>query len=335
MLSRFASFPLQKNILQCAPGILVCAFLAVAAGYIATFGGSGVLWALVAGIAIASFWQPSPAFADGIEFCGKHVLRLGVAMLGFQISASALQVLDVATIGALAAAVLIILAIGYAAGPLLGIDRYLALVLAASVAICGAAAAAAFAVAVPREQVSKRDLGCTIGIVSLLSLAAMLAYPPLASLLRLDAFETGVLLGASIHEVVHAVGAGYSVDTTTGDVATVTKLMRVALLAPALMLVVVACGEKAKAAPIARPPLFLVAFVAFAAANVAGLVPHAFAGIAAPTSRFCLLMAMAAIGLMLPWRSVFSYGWRPVALLLLLSAILFVLMAAFVSRMSL
>ena len=61
-----------------------------------------------------------------------------------------------------------------------GIERNLSLVLAASVAICGAAAAAAFALAVPRERISKRDLGCTIGIVSLLSLAAMLIYPVLA-----------------------------------------------------------------------------------------------------------------------------------------------------------
>ena len=75
-----------------------------------------------------------------------------------------------------------------------------------------------------------------------------------------------MLLGASIHEVVHAVGAGYSVDMATGDVATVTKLLRVALLAPALMLVVVACGEKEKTTPLSsRPPLFLVCFCGFRA----------------------------------------------------------------------
>jgi uncharacterized integral membrane protein (TIGR00698 family) len=327
--------PMSQELLQHAPGIVLCALVAVAAAAVATFGGSGVLWALLGGTAIASFWQPGTAFIKGIEFSAQYILRIGVALLGLQISASAIQVLDAATIAALAANVAIILVVGYVAGPLFGIERNLSLVLAASVAICGAAAAAAFALAVPREAISKRDLGCTIGIVSLLSLAAMLMYPVLASLLHLNSFATGVLLGASIHEVVHAVGAGYSVDTTTGDVATVTKLLRVALLAPALMLVVMACGEKEKTSPIVRPPLFLVAFAVFAAANIAGLVPEAIVNVAAPSSRFFLLMAMAAIGLMLPWRSVFSYGWRPVALLVFLSAILFALMAAFVSRMSL
>jgi uncharacterized integral membrane protein (TIGR00698 family) len=327
--------PMPGGLLQCAPGIVLCFLLAAAAATLAIVGGSGVLWALLAGTAIASVWQPSVTFIKGIEFSAKYVLRVGVALLGFQISASALQVLDAATVTALAANVLIILLIGYAAGPFFGIERNLSLVLAASVAICGAAAAAAFALAVPREEISKRDLGCTIGIVSLLSLAAMLVYPVLAGLLHLNSFETGVLLGASIHEVVHAVGAGYSIDSPTGDVATVTKLLRVALLAPALMLVVMACGDKTKATPIIRPPLFLVAFAVFAAANIAGFVPEAVTRIAAPSSRFFLLMAMAAIGLMLPWRSVLSYGWRPVALLIFLSAILFALMAAFVSRIPL
>jgi uncharacterized integral membrane protein (TIGR00698 family) len=332
MLPRIHS--ISDGLLQYAPGVVLCAFLAAVAALAATFGGSGVLWALLAGTAIASLWQPSEAFVKGVEFAGKHVLRVGVALLGFQISATALQVLDAATIAALAANVLIILLIGYAAGPLFGIDRDLSLVLAASVAICGAAAAAAFALAVPRDEISKRDLGCTIGIVSLLSLAAMLLYPVLASLLHLNSFETGVLLGASIHEVVHAVGAGYSVDTVTGDVATVTKLLRVALLAPALMLVMTMQGEKARSVAVVRPPLFLVAFAVFALANIAGLVPAPVAQVAAPSSRFFLLMAMAAIGLMLPLRSVVSYGWRPVALLLLLSAILFALMAAFVSGLA-
>ena len=52
--------------------------------------------------------------------------------------------------------------------------------------------------------------------------------------------------------------------------------------------------------------------------------------IAAPLSRFCLVTAMVAIGLTLPWRSLTAYGWRPVAMLLTLSVLLFALVACFV-----
>lgn len=80
------------------------------------------------------------------------------------------------------------------------------------------------------------------------------------------------------------------------------------------------------------PPLFLLGFVAFALFNVSGLIPSSVQVTAAQLCRFCLVMAMAAIGFTLPWRSVKSYGWRPVSLLLILSDILLLLMVAFVSE---
>lgn len=331
MLSRLpaaTTLDLQRSV----PGLAFCALVGAVSTALASYIGSGVVWALLIGIAIASVWTVPQALEPGVAIAAKQVLRLGVALLGFQISAATLHVLDAVTICALTVNVLLILGAGYLIGPRIGLGRDLSLVLAASIAICGASAAAAFALAVPRDKLSHRDLGCTIGIVSLLSLAAMLIYPLLARFLGLDAVDAGVLLGGSIQEVVHAVGAGYSIDAATGDIATVTKLLRVALLAPALMLVVSLRGESTDGAPIPRPPLFLVGFVVFAIFGAMGLVPSAVADTAAFASRFFLLMAMAAIGVMLPWRSVFSYGWRPVFLLLLLSMLLLVLMIAFVWR---
>ena len=76
-------------------------------------------------------------------------------------------------------------------------------------------------------------------------------------------------------------------------------------------------------------PPFLIAFFAFAALNVAELLPRIIVDTAAPLSRFFLVTAMAAIGLKLPWRSVAAYGWRPALLLTLLSALLVVLVAIF------
>jgi uncharacterized membrane protein YadS len=75
-----------------------------------------------------------------------------------------------------------------------------------------------------------------------------------------------------------------------------------------------------------------MAFIGFALLNMAGAVPATLQAIAAPLSRFCLVMAMASIGLTLPWQSIRSFGWRPVALLLLLTAILLALVTVYVSR---
>ena len=65
----------------------------------------------------------------------------------------------------------------------------------------------------------------------------MVLYPFLAQMTGLGAAASGIFLGGSIHEVAHAVAAGYSVNSETGDMATVAKLLRVALLAPACIAV--------------------------------------------------------------------------------------------------
>ena len=320
------------GLARAAPGLMLCAALGFVAMTIAAWYGTPILWALFIGVAIAAVSAPSPLFAAGIDAAGKHVLRIGVALLGTQISADLLHVLDVATLLVLAASVLLILMIGFWLAPMMGIERELALVAAASVAICGASAAVAFALVLVRPESRERDLGCTVGAVSILSMLAMLAYPLLASALGLDPIGTGILLGGTIHEVPHAVAAGYAVDGVTGNVATMTKLTRVALLGPAVMLVSFAMigGTATNRSPLPHVPLFLVAFVAFALANMAGLIPQPVAQGAGSLSRFCLVMAMAAIGLKIEWRGVLAYGWRPMVFLVVLSGILVLLITLFV-----
>jgi uncharacterized integral membrane protein (TIGR00698 family) len=315
---------------QILPGLLLCAVLAAIATAIAAWGGSGVVWALLLGIAIASIRAPGARWIGGIDFASRHVLRLGVALLGLQISAVAFHVLSLTSVAMLAVDVAAVLVAGWLLGPLLGIERKLALVLAGAVAICGASAAAAFATVLTPDEDGKRNVGLTIGLLSLLSMAAMLLYAPIALAMKLDAGAAGYLLGGTIHEVAHAVAAGYSIDQATGHIATMTKLLRVALLAPALLLTAWSQNVTEESNSVPRPPWFLVCFALFALANIAGLVPRVISDIAAPSSRFCLVVAMAAIGLMLPWRSLTAYGWRPLAMLLALSGLLFVLAAAYV-----
>jgi uncharacterized membrane protein YadS len=150
-------------------------------------------------------------------------MRIGVALLGFQIPLATLQILNVADVAALAINVAIVLAVGWFAGPMLRITRELSLVVAASVAICGASAAAAVACVVMRNDPANRDVACTIGAVSIISSVAMVLYPLLVHMAGLGPAAGGIFLGGSIHEVVHAVAAGYSVNPETGDMATVAK----------------------------------------------------------------------------------------------------------------
>ena len=77
----------------------------------------------------------------------------------------------------------------------------------------------------------------TIIGVTTLSTVCMVLYPLITKLFHLDHAQSGVFLGGTIHDVAQVVGAGYSVSPETGDVATIVKLLRVALLLPVVLVV--------------------------------------------------------------------------------------------------
>lgn len=302
------------------PGLMLSALVALAAIGLGGWLGNAIIWALLIGMALAAIIRIPTSLLPGIGVSASLVLRAGVALLGFQVTGDAFVALGASASVLLMLAVFGVIAAGAVLGPIIGLSRNVSIVLAAAVAICGASAAAAFAlVLLSSQEERKRDLACAIGVISLFSTAAMAVYPVLVQALGLNAAAAGFVLGGSIHEVAHAVGAGYGISDAAGVAATVTKMLRVALLAPALMLVdvFVRSGEGRTFVP--KPPVFLVLFVLFALASTLGMVPASLTSATLPLSRFCILMAMAAIGLMLPWRTLLAYGWRPVLLIAILS----------------
>src|SRR4029078_9955975 len=105
-------------------------------------------------------------------------------------------------------------------------------------AICGASAALALAAAMPAHPQKQRATLFTIVGVSTLSTLAMIVYPSGAQARGLAPRTADIFLGATIHDVAQVVGAGYSLSPETGDVATVVKLLRVAMLLPLIALTV-------------------------------------------------------------------------------------------------
>jgi uncharacterized integral membrane protein (TIGR00698 family) len=302
------------------PGLALVALIVLAALALGSWLGNAIIWALLIGMALAAVVRVPDTALPGVGVSASLVLRIGVALLGFQVTGGAFVALGASASVLLMVAVFGVIAAGAGLGPMLGLNRNVSIVLAAAVAICGASAAAAFAlVLLSSQEDRKRDLACAIGVISLFSTAAMAVYPALVHGLGFNAAAAGFVLGGSIHEVAHAVGAGYGIGDAAGVAATVTKMLRVALLAPALMLVdiLVRSGQGRTVVP--KPPAFLVLFVLFALAATMGFVPASLTSVALPVSRFCILMAMAAIGLMLPWRTLLAYGWRPVLLIAILS----------------
>ncbi|WP_308909945.1 YeiH family protein [Pseudokordiimonas caeni] len=302
------------------PGLAVAGTVGLAASFLSEhYGAPAMLFALLLGMAL-SFLSEQERTMPGLMTAGSTILRVGVALLGFRIAWQDVMAVGWKPVLMIAVAIGLTIGFGVLVARLFGQRRRFGLLTGGAVAICGASAALALSSVLPKGENSERDTAFTVIGITSLSTAAMILYPLIASSLGLDAHQAGIFLGATIHDVAQVVGAGYSLSTEAGDIATLTKLMRVAFLVPVVMLTVmsfrrsgIAAGDGAS--PTLLPP-FLVAFVAIVAINSLISIPAVVTETMGTLSRLCLLVAIAAIGLKTDMRKLTDVGLKPVLLML-------------------
>ncbi|UAL11130.1 putative sulfate exporter family transporter [Caulobacter segnis] len=280
------------------PGLMAGVLLAVLAKLLATsLHAPAPLIAVVLGMMLGALGLQAQLGA-GLDVFAKPGLRLGVAMMGAQISWAEFAALGGPAILASGVVVLGGLAIGAAAGVALGLPFAEALIAAAACSICGASAALAASQAAPASPANQRTTALVIVGVNLLSTVAMLAYPPLANALGLTAHQAGVFFGLSIHDVAQVAGAGASVSPEVAGTAALAKLARIVWLGPAVVLIglVLTRGKDGGVVSgLKAPPLFVLGFFALAAARGLNLIPPALVSTLMACSSFLLLAGVGAI----------------------------------------
>lgn len=302
------------------PGLLVSLTVAAAASFLAEhYQAPLMLFALLLGLALNFLGQESGC-RPGIEFAARSILRLGVALLGIRITFEQIAGLGWEPVLLVVGSVAVTILVSMAAARLMGFNVLFGLLSGGATAICGASAALALSAALPAHPGKERATLFTVIGVSALSTLAMIAYPMVVQLLGMNAEQAGVFLGGTIHDVAQVVGAGYSLSRETGDTATVVKLMRVAMLLPVILCasMITRAGQEPGASA-TRPPLlpwFAVAFVALVLVGSAGWVPAPVQQAGNHLSLWCLVTAMAAIGMKTQLRDLLAVGVRPIVLML-------------------
>jgi uncharacterized integral membrane protein (TIGR00698 family) len=275
-------------------GVVVAAAIATVAWFLSShYGGPAMLFALLIGMAFHHL-AARPRWRTGIDLSSSTILRVGVALLGLRLTFADVAQLGWLPVVGVAGLVLLTLGTGVLIARFTRMELAYGLLSGGAVAICGASAALAIASVLPKARVREEDVLFTVVAVTALSTIAMVLYPVLFAAMGLEDIEVGYLIGASIHDVAQVVGAGYSVSDTAGDIATFTKLLRVALLP--VVLIVVALSFRADNGTKVGLPWFVVVFMALMVLrNVVDLPPTLLqAGDLA--SRLLLLTAIAALG---------------------------------------
>jgi uncharacterized integral membrane protein (TIGR00698 family) len=323
------------------PGLLLSSLVAAAAVNIAPLL-AGVLpipamvIALIIGIAL-NLLARRPSFQPGIVFCLKTVLRWAVALLGLRIALG-----DIAALGLTAASLTIVamagtLVAGFLLARVFALEPGYGALAGAGTAVCGASATLAASIVLPDYKGKETDVAFVVVAVNALSTVAMVLYPLLCVWLGFDARTTGIMLGATIHDVAQVVGAGYAVSETAGNTAVIVKLFRVFLMLPIVLVVGWLFARRAVASAAARVPIpvFALVFVALCTVNsIAAAFPAfapVFAQIKAPLieiSTWGLLIAISALGLGTSLTAIAALGWRHVATVIGTTLVILVVVTA-------
>lgn len=333
------------------PGLVLCVTIAMAAAFLSEhYGGPLMLFALLLGMALNPLSDDGPLM-PGVVMASRVILKIGVALLGVRITTGDVFSLGFEPVALAVGGVSLMLVTGCILARLSGKPLAFGILTGGAVGICGASAALALASVLPKGKhgISERDTIFTVLAVTTLSTVAMVIYPIVADLMGLDDRAAGVFIGATVHDVAQVVGAGYSISTETGDVATVTKLFRVALLVPVIALLTLLYldnrheTEALDGAEGGRSnrwfglhrlphlPAFLVGFVILVALNSLGTIPAVLQSGLSDVSRWCLVAAIAALGIRTSLRDIGQLGPIAMGIVVVQTLLLMVLALAVVA----
>lgn len=306
------------------PGLAVVAAATLAAGFLADrYGAPLTLMALLIGLAL-NFLSADRRLHPGLGFASRDLLRWGIVLVGARITFGQIAALGFEALGAIVALVAVTIAAGVLVARRLGFDRWFGMLAGAAVAICGASAALAVATTLGQRRISQAQLTLVLIGISAMSAAAMVLYPILAHALGLGDAQAGFLLGAAIHDVAQALGAGYSFSDPAGQVATIVKLTRVALLAPALAVIALFLPKSERGGAGQGVPWFVVGFFAVAAVNSLGVIPPLVVHGAEALAAALLATAVAATAMRSPLPQLLRMGARPLIVVGLTTLVLLV-----------
>jgi uncharacterized integral membrane protein (TIGR00698 family) len=302
---------LKKNL----PGIALA--IAIAGVAYLGVGSTGFLnvevWALFIGLILGNIKALPGRFNSGMKFSGKKILNTAVALMGLQFAFNQIPI----QFTSLLVLVFLIVAssmIGFYLARRIGILPSCGLMIGIGNSICGASAIAAVS---PFVQQEDHETGVAVGVVNVLGSIAMVTMPLLVVALSFDDFEASFLIGGTLQAVGQAVGAGYAVNETVGEWATLIKMTRVSLLIPVVLFLAIRKGRNTgggtKAIRKAFPNFLIIFLLLLTITNLVELQSD-FLNTVKTIDKALLTVAMAGLGFQINFSDIRNQGARALSL---------------------
>lgn len=325
-----------------APGLVLAAVVAAAGGAVARWIGldllgfkkspvSGIMVAILLGMILRNLLGLPEVYERGLRLCLKRILRIGIALLGIRLSLGAAGAIGLAGLPVVLVCIVSALVLVSWLGKWLRLPARLGSLIAVGTSICGATAIVATGGVINAED---DEISYAVACITIFGVLAMFGYPLLAHwIFAGDPTPVGLFLGTAIHETAQVAGAGLMYEQQFGapealSSAVVTKLVRNLCMVWVIPMMAILYRRSDNSTGTTVPwyrlvPLFVVGFLAMSLLRTVGdlgnrpfgLIDTAVWQEAVTTTKeaaeWCLMVAMAAVGLGTSVERLRHLGWRP------------------------
>ena len=280
---------------------------------------AAILAIVVGGVVRNSIALPA-ALIEDCKGLVKRVIPITIVLTGASVNLTEVARVGAPSLAVILAAVICGCIVAVLAGRMITISRNAALLVGCGTAICGTSAIIASA---PIIGADDDDLLLSVSTINILGLVVMFALPATGAAIHLSRQSFGIWAGVTVHAVPQAITTGFAYSAQSGALATLTKLVRVTLLAPFLLVLALLASRKgARMSWSTLLPRFIWGFLALALCNTLHLFPDLsfhlpfgngnwsgpMSAILAQVAEGLLTLSMAAMGLEVNLRFLLRTG---------------------------
>ena len=308
-----------------APGMLLSACVAAVAILLSSLIPGDIIgatvMALLVGMSLNPLLNKYKQFNAGVSYTGKIILRVGIVLMGVNMNFA-----EVLSVGKYSLFVMIFtMATAFGAGNLIGkmfgMNWKLTNLLSVSTAICGGSAVAAVG---PVIKAKDEDVAYAISSTFLFDILTVVVIPWIGIALGMSNMGYGLWVGTAVNDTSSVVAAGYAFSEFAGNTAVIVKLTRTLFIIP-YVLVFSVITERLEAKSEGKNgqssvnfkkifPYFIILFLIVVALRSTGIIPSMLIPALSKTSKFCMVMALSAIGLKTSFGEIKNIGFKPMIL---------------------
>ena len=259
-------------------------------------------WALVLGLLVGNIKAPSSSLSKETKWIESQLLSVGIILMGFNLDLLVLSHLGGSGLSIIVLAVVLSMLSAWFIGKVLGLRKGQWLLLGFGNGICGSSAIAAASKLVDHKE---EDLASSVATVNLLGTIGIVLLPAIIHMVPFSSEQGAILIGSSLQAVGHVIAAGYAIGEDVGNLATLVKMGRIALLLPALVILSLLLRKNRQGTPL---PFMVWGFAFTSCLASVNIIPAVALEVLSLLSKVAITGALAAIGYHISFRTFLSSG---------------------------